>query len=219
VSPFRHSFFRNCCVSARSSSDSRSHYPRSCSTLHGSQVTSHKSRLFISLQPLCRFQKSQLLCNQANPASFAKTPGVGGIPGNLLWRLYPRAPRSITPFGINTCKSATKQKTLSTCRINTYAKTREGYKDLHSKTRLSRSTRSRLDPRSFTQKRTTSPPARHSSLATRLPRALSAKGYFPVSFRLPLYPQAIAPGGAARHHWQDAPNRFSGAARLSTGQV
>src|SRR5260370_10343643 len=29
------------------------------------------------LQPLCRSQKSQLLCNQANPASFCKTPGVG----------------------------------------------------------------------------------------------------------------------------------------------
>ena len=37
----------------------------------------HKSRLFISLPPLCRSQKSQLLCNQANPDSFAKTPGVG----------------------------------------------------------------------------------------------------------------------------------------------
>src|SRR6266436_5124610 len=28
-------------------------------------------------RPLCRPQKSQLLCFQANPASFAKTPGVG----------------------------------------------------------------------------------------------------------------------------------------------
>jgi hypothetical protein len=30
-------------------------------------------------QPLDHRQKSQLLCFQANPASFAKTPGVGGI--------------------------------------------------------------------------------------------------------------------------------------------
>ena len=30
-------------------------------------------------QPLGRRQKSQLLCFQPNPASFAKTPGVGGI--------------------------------------------------------------------------------------------------------------------------------------------
>jgi len=31
----------------------------------------------ISLQPLCGRQKSQLLWNQANPASFIKPPGVG----------------------------------------------------------------------------------------------------------------------------------------------
>ena len=31
-------------------------------------------------QPLDHRQKSQLLCFQANPASFAKTPGVGGYP-------------------------------------------------------------------------------------------------------------------------------------------
>jgi hypothetical protein len=41
-----------------------------------------------SLPPLSRSQKSQLLCNQANPASFCKTPGVG-VP---LHRL---------PFGIS----------------------------------------------------------------------------------------------------------------------
>ena len=37
-----------------------------------------KSILFIRLQPLGRPQKSQLLCSQANPASFCKTPGVWG---------------------------------------------------------------------------------------------------------------------------------------------
>src|SRR5260370_3955809 len=36
-----------------------------------------KSPLFSNLRTLCRSQKSQLLCNQANPASFCKTPGVG----------------------------------------------------------------------------------------------------------------------------------------------
>src|SRR5580692_11697323 len=32
----------------------------------------------ILLHALCRSHKSQLLCNQANPRSFNKTPGVGG---------------------------------------------------------------------------------------------------------------------------------------------
>jgi hypothetical protein len=47
---------------------------------HESRVTSHKSRLLMGLPPLCRSQKSQLLCNQANPGSFAKIPGWGGYP-------------------------------------------------------------------------------------------------------------------------------------------
>src|SRR5258708_7259521 len=57
------------------------------------------------------------------------------------------------------------------------------------------------------------------SSADRDPVPSLATRHFPVSFPLPLYPQAIAPSGASRHHWQDAPNRFSGAARLSTAQV
>src|SRR5260370_17723136 len=52
------------------------HYSLSCSTVHGSPVTSHKSRLFMRLPPLCRSQKSQLLCNQANPPSFSQTPAL-----------------------------------------------------------------------------------------------------------------------------------------------
>src|ERR1700730_5165211 len=32
----------------------------------------------------------------------------------------------LIPFRINTCKSVTKQTTLSTCRMNTYAKTGGG---------------------------------------------------------------------------------------------
>jgi hypothetical protein len=43
-----------------------------------SRVTGHESRVFMSLPPLCRLQKSQLLCNQANPASFSKMLGCGG---------------------------------------------------------------------------------------------------------------------------------------------
>src|SRR5712664_1878791 len=40
-----------------------------------------KSRISSHLQPLVHLQKSQLLWNQTNPASFCKTPGVGvGVP-------------------------------------------------------------------------------------------------------------------------------------------
>src|SRR5260370_1241657 len=50
------------------------------------------------LQPLCRLEKSQPLWNQANPASFCKTPGVG-VPqrlcAELRYRHYPLCPHSI----------------------------------------------------------------------------------------------------------------------------
>jgi len=39
--------------------------------------------VYYHLQPLLRLQKNQVLCNQANPASFAKTPGVGVGATNL----------------------------------------------------------------------------------------------------------------------------------------
>jgi len=42
-----------------------------------SLVTHHKSRVLILLRTLCHGEKSQLFCNQANPRSFAKTPGWG----------------------------------------------------------------------------------------------------------------------------------------------
>src|SRR5467141_292790 len=45
-----------------------------------SRHSSLNSWPFNLLQPLCRRQKSQLLWNQANPASFCKTPGVGVSP-------------------------------------------------------------------------------------------------------------------------------------------
>ena len=38
-----------------------------------------KSRRMILLRTLCRSQKSQVLCNQANPHSLRKIPGVRGI--------------------------------------------------------------------------------------------------------------------------------------------
>ena len=45
---------------------------------HSSLATRHFPFIFINLPPLWRLQNSQPLCNQANPDSFAKTPGVGG---------------------------------------------------------------------------------------------------------------------------------------------
>ncbi|SRR6266852_4288338 len=41
------------------------------------------------LRTLCRHQKSQLLCNQANPNSFCKTPGVG-VPQHFRAKLRSR---------------------------------------------------------------------------------------------------------------------------------
>jgi hypothetical protein len=57
------------------------------------------------LQPLALLQKSQPLCNQANPASFCKTPGWGYLNASApsfatavtraTWRPYPLCPHSI----------------------------------------------------------------------------------------------------------------------------
>ena len=120
-------------------------------TGHESQATSHaftshKSRVFISLPSLCRSQKSQLLCNQANPSSFAEIPGVGcphalSRHASLATQGRCFARHSFTPilegpsarghfllstFRINTCKSVSKQTTLTPFRINTCEKTGGG---------------------------------------------------------------------------------------------
>src|SRR6202171_1632391 len=75
------------------------------------------------LQPLCRRQKSQLLWNQANPASFCKTPGLGvpRFPLQPPTAHYPllTTHSHVTPFKINTRKSVSKQRTLTLFRINT----------------------------------------------------------------------------------------------------
>jgi hypothetical protein len=63
-------------------------HPALCSSRHsftpifeGALATRHFSSANsfpgILLQTLCRRTKSQLLCNQANPRSLGKTPGVG----------------------------------------------------------------------------------------------------------------------------------------------
>jgi hypothetical protein len=84
-----------------------------------------KSRPVILLRTLCRLQTSQVLCNQANPHSFAKTPGWGeGLFSRYRSTDAKRHPSK--PFRINTCKSVSKQRTLTTFRMNTYAKQGEG---------------------------------------------------------------------------------------------
>ncbi len=139
---------------------------------YSSPNDSSNSRLLNRLQPLSPRQKSQLLWNQANPASFSKTPGVGypltsrpcGISSlqpllsrpsyNLVNAILaeplhlPSPPRPLcsdlsalcvkpflafarrqaplTPFRINTCKSVSKQTTLTSFRITTYEKQGEG---------------------------------------------------------------------------------------------
>jgi hypothetical protein len=125
VSPFRPFLLPQPRVSPRA--------PLACSPNISAPCSSYlrgKARLFISLPPLCHLQKSQLLCNQANPASFAKIPGVGypervgGTP--VVVQLEDASLVSTSPFRINTCKSVSKQTTLSSFRINTYEKPREG---------------------------------------------------------------------------------------------
>jgi hypothetical protein len=77
--------------------------------------------LFIALALLFR---APVLCFQQLARSFAKTPGVGypqrpcGIPRQshaVSWA-------SASPFRMNTCKSVSKQRTLSSFRMNTYEK-------------------------------------------------------------------------------------------------
>ncbi len=147
---------------------------------HSSHRSTPNPRPLKSLQPLCRSQKSQLLWNQANPASFCKHPGWGmpsqsrpcGIsniqplvsrpvcnsvneilaerplvlppastrPGSLRDGRVP-----LTTFRINTCKSVSKQRTLTISRINTCAKTGEGGLPAASSVRSPEAARGRED--------------------------------------------------------------------------
>jgi hypothetical protein len=88
----------------------------------------------ILLQTILHSQGRQPLWNQANPNSFAKTPGVR-VP-----RFSSQPPTAHYPpitthsplstFRMNTCKSVSKQSTLTTFRMNTYEKTGGGgYRD------------------------------------------------------------------------------------------
>jgi hypothetical protein len=68
------------------------HFPKVWGLLAGSvslcdsayPLMDRKSLRIISLRTLWYSQKSQLLCNQANPDSFGKTPGVGVSPASRI---------------------------------------------------------------------------------------------------------------------------------------
>src|SRR6266478_4089158 len=91
-----------------------------------------KSFPCILLQPLCALFSSAALSFQSLAASFPKTPGWGYLraasapstPARPAGgsRLSPLSDRSSMLFRINTCKSVSKQKTLTSFRINTYKK-------------------------------------------------------------------------------------------------
>ena len=82
------------------------------------------------LRPLHPLFATPVLCFQQLAASFPKTPGWGVArfpfqrPTAHCPLLITHSP--LTPFRINTCKSVSKQRTLTCFRINTYEKHREG---------------------------------------------------------------------------------------------
>src|SRR6266478_2566313 len=91
-----------------------------------------KSFPCILSQPLCALFSSAALSFQSLAASFRKTPGWGYLraasapstPARPAGgsRLSPLSDRSSMLFRINTCKSVSKQTTLTSFRINTYEK-------------------------------------------------------------------------------------------------
>ena len=92
---------------------------------HLPHPSNNKSRPVILLRTLCRLQRSQVLCNQANPHSLAKTPGWGEG-SSSRYRSTNAKRHASKSFRINTCKSESKQRTLTTFRMNTYVKQGEG---------------------------------------------------------------------------------------------
>src|SRR6266403_4280856 len=112
---------------------------------HCSHTSSRNPRLFNLLQPLASPFATPGLCFQQLAASFPKTPGWGvhSLCGNPCLPSLPRAsgtsqgshlarvskyaePTTVTTFKVNTCKSVSKQRTLTLSRINTYKKRGEG---------------------------------------------------------------------------------------------
>ena len=102
-----------------------------------SRRSSPNSCLINRLEPLYFLFPTPALCFQQLAASFPKTPGVG-VPQHFFAELPFVAPKgthfvkrcqntgAATTFRMNTCKSVSKQRTLTTFIINTYEKHRGG---------------------------------------------------------------------------------------------
>jgi hypothetical protein len=120
---------------------------------HLSRRCNSNSCLINRLEPLYLLFPTPVLCFQQLAASFPKTPGVGVAPSSTplclpvrqAGRHLPRpGPGSnpdlppvakgcndaeaatLTTFSMNTCKSVSKQTTLTIFRMNTYEKQGEG---------------------------------------------------------------------------------------------
>ena len=112
---------------------------------HCSHNSSRNPRPFNLLQPLASPFATPVLCFEPLAASFRKAPGWGCIvcvatlacpacpelPGPRRDRTLRGAanmaePATVTTFKVNTCKSVSKQRTLTLSRINTYKKRGEG---------------------------------------------------------------------------------------------
>ncbi len=87
-----------------------------------SDHSSINPRPFNLLQPLVPLQKSQLLCNQANPASFSKTPGVG-VP---LWELVRCTEAQKCLFVTPLLATLTHSVSRKSFPCHSYANTRDG---------------------------------------------------------------------------------------------
>jgi hypothetical protein len=134
VSPSRPSFFPPAGVSSQPClAIQPNFYPSGASSF-----LSITCRLLVSL---CSLFGARFLCFQQVAASFAKMPGVGGTNAFSASAFAPSASlryplskglrrrqscSSTNSFRINTCKSVSKQTTLTPFRINTCEKTGGG---------------------------------------------------------------------------------------------
>ena len=100
-----------------------------------SRRSAPNSSVISRLEPLYFLFPTPILCFQRLAASFPKTPGWG-VPRFLFQPPIAHCPLLIThspltTFRINTCKSVSKQRTLTCFRINTYEKHKEGEHQLY----------------------------------------------------------------------------------------
>src|SRR5260370_24447089 len=78
--------------------------------------------LFIRLQPVCPLQKSQLLWNQANPASFCQTPGWGVLSRDVVRCTEAQKCLSVSPLPATLTHSLSRKS----FPCHSYANTRDG---------------------------------------------------------------------------------------------